>query len=139
MQRDPFKWQDDVLRLIDSIDGPFHMTVKGPRLTGKTILAGNLAERYNWCYLSRVDWRTGRNTLRRAQHVAAQVRRRARGERKTVDLHVKSAITYEGLVMDEMLADASKELRDELKDCQLIEITTDDSREEIELVIKMHN
>jgi hypothetical protein len=52
----------------------------------------------------------------------------ARGERKAVDLYVKSAITYEGLVMDEMLVDASKELRDELKDCQLIEI-----------VIKIHN
>ncbi len=117
MQDNPYEWQEDVFQRIQSIDGPFHMTVKAPRQSGKSTLAEKLRDRLGWRCLSTFD--AHGNIVRFGMLTAAQ----------------SISKQYNGTVLDELRRQVDSDVLAALKDCKVVEIQPSEGQTEVEIDI----
>jgi hypothetical protein len=121
MQDNPYEWQEDVFQRIQLIDGPFHMTVKAPRQSGKSMLAEKLRDRLGWRCLSTFD--TQGNIVRFGMLTAAQ----------------SIGKQYNGTVLDELRRPVDSDVLAALKDCKVVEIQPSEGQTEVEIDINCMN
>ena len=124
MSRELYAWQEEVIDLVRSIRGPFHMTLRVPRQRGASTLASGLQARCGFIYLHR---RSGGGS---AHLLATETLKRDRlGFCETNDKK------FNGCVVDNVMGDECQDLREAFKDRQLIEITSSDDVHEVQLTL----